>query len=346
MIHFDCDYMKGALPEVMQKLDETNMLQTAGYGADTFTAEAERIILDYCKIKNGKVWFLEGGTQTNATVIDALTKSFQGVIAAESGHINVHEAGAVEAWGHKVLTLPSHDGKIWADELKKYLEDFYNDATWQHMVIPGAVYISHPTEYGTLYTLRELKEISNICREAAIPLYMDGARLAYALAADDTDVTITDIAQFCDIFYIGGTKCGALFGEAVVTSKPDLIPNFFTVIKQHGALMAKGRLLGVQFKTLFTNNLYIKAGKNAVKKAIMLRELMNRRGYRCFIESPTNQQFFIMPNKDISLLSKNVSFELWGPLRETETPVRFVTDWGTTDDEIKELESELNKLED
>ena len=344
MIHFDCDYMKGAMPEVMNKLVETNMLQTPGYGADRFTSEAEKAILDFCGIPDGKVWLLEGGTQTNATVIDALLASYQGVVAAETAHINVHESGAIEASGHKVIVIPSKGGKIDAEILQNFLKSFYSDSTWPHMVPPGMVYISHPTELGTLYSVAELEGISKVCHDAGIALYMDGARLANALASEESDLGITDIARLCDVFYIGGTKCGALFGEAVVTAKPEMFPNFFTIIKRHGALLAKGRLLGVQFKTLFSDNLYLKGGRNALEKAFRLRDVMNRHGYRCFIDSPTNQQFFIMPNEDIKKLSANVSFELWGPMLDSETPVRFVTDWGTTDEEIDILDQELDRL--
>lgn len=344
MLHFDSDYMRGAHPEVLRLLIETNMSQTSGYGTDSYTGEAERLILDSCRLANGKVWFLEGGTQTNTTVIDAILHKSQGVLAAESAHINVHEAGAIENSGHKVLTLPSHGGKIDASELREYIRDFYADSTWPHMVAPGMVYISHPTELGTLYSKEELKEISDVCREAKIPLYIDGARLAYGLASDESELTLPEIASLCDVFYIGGTKCGTLFGEAVVASNPEILPNFFTIIKMHGGLLAKGRLLGIQFRQLFTDGLYHSIGRNGILMARKLRETMNSHGYRCYIDSPTNQQFFIMPNTDIEKLSQNVSFELWGAMGESETPVRFVTDWGTTIDEINRLSACLDEL--
>ena len=263
-LSFACDYMEGTHPAILQKLVETNLEKTGGYGLDPYCDAAKEKIKAACGCPEGEVFFLVGGTQTNATVIDALLKSYQGVIAAEIGHVSVHEAGAIEADGHKVLTLPHDNGKISADQVRGLLDGFYNDANHDHMVMPGMVYISHPTEYGTLYTLEELTELSNVCHENHIPLYMDGARLAYALACSENQLTLADIARLCDIFYIGGTKCGALFGEAVVIPKPGLIPHFFTIIKQHGALLAKGRLLGIQFDTLFTDSLYEKVGAPAV----------------------------------------------------------------------------------
>ena len=257
MIHFDTDYMEGAHPEIMRRLVETNLDQTTGYGTDPYTAKAKELIRKACGKPDAAVYFLVGGTQTNATVIDALLDKFEGVLAAETAHINVHEAGAIEASGHKVLTLPQHDGKVNKDDVEKYITDFYRDDTYEHMVAPGMLYISHPTEFGTLYTLEELKGLKAVCQKAGIPLYMDGARLGYGLATDSTNVTLKDIAEICDVFYIGGTKVGALFGEAVVAADPNTLPHFFPIVKQHGALLAKGRLLGVQFEALFTNNMYL-----------------------------------------------------------------------------------------
>ncbi|MGM9795880.1 MAG: threonine aldolase family protein [Candidatus Aphodosoma sp.] len=333
-IHFDCDYIAGAHPEIMRRLSETNLLKTPGYGYDDYTRSAEKLILDMCGLKQGRVHFLVGGTQTNATVIDGLLHQYEGVIATEFGHVNVHESGAIEASGHKVLALPAHDGKLNPKELKQYIADFYRDDTWQHMVQPGMVYISHPTELGTLYSLKELEDISMVCHEANIPLYLDGARLGYGLMADDTDVTIQDIARLCDVFYIGGTKVGALFGEAVVVTRDNLLPRFFSLIKQHGALLAKGRLLGLQFETLFTDGLYFKIARHAVEQAMKLKKAFVEKGYRLFIDSPTNQQFVILPNSEIDRLSEYASFEYWGPRGEKETPVRFVTDWSTKADDV------------
>ena len=341
MIHFDCDYMRGAHPAVMRRLMDTNMEQTCGYGLDACSEHAAQLILSACNLPHGKVQFLVGGTQTNATVIDALLARHEGVLAADTAHINVHEAGAVEACGHKVLVLPSHQGKVRAEDVARYISEFYSDETYPHMVAPGMLYISHPTELGTLYSLSELEELSRVCRHANIPLYMDGARLGYGLAAFDTDVTLPDIARLCDIFYIGGTKVGALFGEAVVMPHPERLPHFFTLVKQHGALLAKGRLLGLQFEALFTDNLYWTISRHAVSMAMRLKQVFVDKGYSLYIDSPTNQQFFVLPNSVIDALKKHVSFELWGPRGLTETPVRFVTDWGTAEKDIEILRDSL-----
>lgn len=337
MIYFDSDYMVGAHPEVLDRLIETNSLHTVGYGNDEFTAEARRIILEACGIENGDVYLLEGGTQTNAVVIDRLLDKHEGVLATDTAHINVHEAGAIEATGHKVLAIPNHDGKLRASDIKEYLTSFYSDETHHYMVAPGMVYISYPTELGTIYTRKELEEIYTVCAEAGIPLYIDGARLAYGLAAEGADLSLADIASLCDIFYIGGTKCGALFGEAVVTRRPELLPHFVSLIKQHGATLAKGRLLGVQFATLFSDDLYTRIGSHAVKLAMRMKAGFVEKGYKLYMDSPTNQQFFILPNEKINELKQIVSFELWGPMREKETPVRFVTDWATTEEDIDTL---------
>ena len=337
MIHFDTDYMEGAHPEIMRRLVETNLDQTTGYGTDPYTAKAKELIRKACGKPDAAVYFLVGGTQTNATVIDALLDKFEGVLAAETAHINVHEAGAIEASGHKVLTLPQHDWKVNKDDVEKYITDFYRDDTYEHMVAPGMLYISHPTEFGTLYTLEELKGLKAVCQKAGIPLYMDGARLGYGLATDSTNVTLKDIAEICDVFYIGGTKVGALFGEAVVAADPNTLPHFFPIVKQHGALLAKGRLLGVQFEALFTNNMYLEIGRHAVRLAMKLKKAFLEKGYKIHIDSPTNQQFVCMPNTVIDRLSKYASFELWGPRGETETVVRFVTDWATSEKDIDKL---------
>ncbi|WP_288316110.1 aminotransferase class I/II-fold pyridoxal phosphate-dependent enzyme, partial [uncultured Mediterranea sp.] len=311
MIHFDTDYMEGAHPEVMRRLVGTNLEQTPGYGCDDYTARAKDLIREACGQPQAAVQFLVGGTQTNATVIDALLARHEGVLAAESAHINVHEAGAIEASGHKVLTLPAHDGKVLAADVEAYIRNFYRDETYEHMVAPGMLYISHPTELGTLYTLRELEDLSRVCREADIPLYMDGARLGYGLAAEGTDVTLKDIARLCDVFYIGGTKVGALFGEAVVAARPERLPHFFPLVKQHGALLAKGRLLGIQFGALFTDGLYQHIGAHAVRLALKLKQAFVEKGYKLHLDSPTNQQFVCLPNETIDRLMREATFELW-----------------------------------
>lgn len=337
MIHFDTDYMEGAHPEVMRRLVETNLEQTPGYGCDDYTARAKDLIREACGQPQAAVQFLVGGTQTNATVIDALLARHEGVLGAESAHINVHEAGAIEATGHKVLTLPQYDGKVKATDVEAYIRNFYRDETYEHMVAPGMLYISHPTELGTLYTLAELEDLSRVCREANIPLYMDGARLGYGLAAEGTDVTLKDIARLCDVFYIGGTKVGALFGEAVVAARPERLPHFFSLVKQHGALLAKGRLLGIQFGALFTDGLYQRIGAHAVRLALKLKQAFVEKGYKLHLDSPTNQQFVCLPNETIDRLMREATFELWGPRGETETVVRFVTSWATREEDVDKL---------
>lgn len=343
MIHFDCDYMEGAHPEVMQRLMETNLEQTSGYGNDAHTDRARRLILEACGLtpEQGRVHFLVGGTQTNATVIDGLLRRHEGVLAAETAHINVHESGAIEASGHKVLTLPSHNGKLLAAEVEAYIRAFYRDDTYEHMVAPGAVYVSHPTELGTLYTLSELQDLSRVCREAGIPLYVDGARLGYGLVAEGAGVTLKDLARCADVFYVGGTKVGALFGEAVVVTRPELLPHFFPLIKQHGALLAKGRLLGVQFETLFSDGLYERLARHAVEQAQRIKQAFREKGYEVVIDSPTNQQFFRLPNEVVDRLLREVTFEYWGPRGERESVVRFVTSWATREADVTRLISLL-----
>lgn len=336
-LYFSSDYMEGAHPAVLQRLVETNLEKTGGYGLDPYCESAKEKIRWACSCPEGEVFFLVGGTQTNATVIDALLKSYQGVIAAETGHISTHEAGAIEAGGHKVLTLPHTNGKITAQQIRDLLNGYNSDANHDHMVMPGMVYISHPTEYGTLYTLEELTQISDVCRKNHIPLYMDGARLAYALACSENQLTLADIASLCDIFYIGGTKCGALFGEAVVIPKPDLIPHFFTIIKQHGALLAKGRLLGIQFDTLFTDSLYEKAGIPAIQAADQIRQTLKEQNFKLFFGSPTNQVFCIVEDSLMERLEKQVEFGFWEKYDDTHTVIRFATSWATTKEDVDAL---------
>ena len=338
MIHFDSDYMAGAHPEILEALVRTNLEHTAGYGNDPYTAEAKALIRKAVGVEDAQVFFLVGGTQTNATVIDGILARHEGVVAADSGHIAVHESGAIEASGHKVLTLPHHEGKLRAEDVERYIEDFYADETYPHMVAPGMVYISQPTEYGTIYSLAELEALGAVCRKHAIPLYIDGARLGYGLKAEGADFTLKDVARIADVFYIGGTKVGALFGEAVVVTNPKLLRNLFPLVKQHGALLAKGRLLGLQFGVLFRNGLYERIGENAVKHAITIRESFRKAGYEVVIESPTNQQFLRLPNEVIDRLRQDMSFDYWGSRGEKESIVRFVTSWATTDEDISRLQ--------
>lgn len=341
MIHFDNDYMAGAHPDVMRRLVETNLEQSVGYGFDEYSEEARRRIRKLCDAPNALVQFLVGGTQTNATVIDALLRRHEGVLAADTGHINVHESGAIEHSGHKVLTLPSHNGKVLLSDVVDFIQNFYKDDTYEHMVAPGMLYITQPTELGTLYSLSELEALSNLCHQYHIPLYLDGARLAYALGSPDCDFSLADIARLCDVFYIGGTKCGALFGEAVVAANPALLSHFFPLVKQHGALLAKGRLQGVQFATLFSDNLYEKIGKEAVALAQLIRHIFISNGFKTAIDSPTNQQFFILPNTLIDHLLQYATFEYWGPRGVEESTVRFVCSWATTKEDVKLLEEAL-----
>ncbi len=337
MLAFECDYLEGAHEAVMKRLLETNMEKLPGYGSDPYCAGAAEKILKACGCPEGEVFFLVGGTQTNATVIDSLLQSYEGVVAAATGHVSVHEAGAIEAGGHKILTIPEHQGKIDASELKEYLKTFWNDGNHDHMVFPGMVYISHPTEYGTLYTREQLKDIHEVCRQYEIPLYLDGARLGYGLAAKDTDVTLPVVAQFCDAFYIGGTKVGALCGEAVVFPHNNTPKRFLTVVKQHGALLAKGRLLGIQFDTLFTDDLYLKISEHAIRMAELLKEGLKKKGYVFELDSPTNQQFVILENGKLEELKKKVSFSFWEKYDDTHTVVRFATSWATKEEDIRSL---------
>ena len=262
---------------------------------------------------------------------------YDGVLAAETGHVNVHEAGAIEYTGHKVLTLPQKDGKISAESVENYLKWFYADENHEHMVQPGMVYLTHPTEYGTLYTAEELKAIHGICQRYAIPLYVDGARLGYALAARETDVTLPVLAQNCDIFYIGGTKVGAFCGEAVVIPKKGLISKFFTTIKQHGALLAKGRLIGIQFDTLFTDGLYQEISAHAIRMAEKLKKALMEKGYTMYLDSPTNQQFVLLDNKKKKELLEQVDFDFFENYDSEHTVMRFVTSWATREEDVDRL---------
>ena len=343
-LSFACDYMEGTHPAILQKLVETNLEKTGGYGLDPYCDAAKEKIKAACGCPEGEVFFLVGGTQTNATVIDALLKSYQGVIAAEIGHVSVHEAGAIEADGHKVLTLPHDNGKISADQVRGLLDGFYNDANHDHMVMPGMVYISHPTEYGTLYTLEELTELSNVCHENHIPLYMDGARLAYALACSENQLTLADIARLCDIFYIGGTKVGALFGEAVVIRNEELKKDFRYNIKQRGGMLAKGRLLGIQFLTLFEENRYFDISAHAARLAEKLKDELIKMGVKFYINSPTNQQFPILPDAVLAELKKKYSFAYQERMDETHSAVRFCTCWATKEENVDMLLADIQKL--
>ena len=324
MLFFENDYGEGAHPAVLAHLAETNMEHLSGYGVDPYCASAKEKILNACGCPGGNVFFLVGGTQTNAVVIGSLLRRHEGVVAANSGHVSVHEAGAIEYTGHKVLEIGQENGKINAGELRAYMERFYGDGNHEHMVFPGMVYISHPTEYGTLYTKAELEAISGVCRAWKIPLYVDGARLGYGLASEETDVTLEDMARYADVFYIGGTKVGALCGEAVVF--PHGAPVYFmTMVKQQGALLAKGRLLGVQFDALFTDNLYLQISKNAIQTADRLKQALKEKNYQLLLDSPTNQIFVILEDEKLEELKKHVRYSFWEKFDDTHTVIRLAT---------------------
>ena len=334
---FASDYMEGAHPRLMARLNETNLERSAGYGLDPYSESARDRIREACACPEADVRFLVGGTQTNATVIDALLRPGQAAVAADTGHINTHEAGAIEASGHKVAPLPHTNGKITAAQVEALCRECPPDSECAHTVIPGLVYLSQPTEYGTLYTLAELTALSETCRKNGLYLYVDGARLAYALCSPESDVSLADLARLTDAFYLGGTKCGALMGEAVVLPNPRLIPRFFTIIKLHGALLAKGRLLGVQFDELMKDGLYQEIGRNAVALAARIQEALKRAGYSLLFESPTNQVFAVLPNERVRALAERVEFTVWEPCGPEHTVVRFVTSWATREEDVDAL---------
>lgn len=337
MLWFENDYVAGAHPSILKRLTETNLENLAGYGEDTYCESAREKIRFACDCPNAEIEFLVGGTQTNAVVISTMLNDCEGVIAANTGHISLHEAGAIEFTGHKVLEIPHKKGKIEPNTLRKYIKDFYEDSHYAHMVFPGMVYISYPTEYGTLYTKKELREISSICNAYRIPLFLDGARLGYALMSAQSDLNLADIAQLCDVFYIGGTKIGALCGEAVIFTKQNKPSHFMTSVKKRGALLAKGRLLGVQFDALFTDNLYFEISKYVIQMAEKLKMIFHEKGMNFYLESPTNQQFIIMDNNQIKELEKKVKFSFWEKYKENTSIIRFVTGWSTTEEELNEL---------
>ena len=337
MLSFENDYAEGAHPSILQRFAETNLVQQPGYSRDEYCASAAEKIRLACAAPEADVHFIVGGTQTNALVIGTMLAPYEGVVAAQSGHINVHEAGAIEYTGHKVLTVPQHDGKLHADELEALLKAFWADGSHEHMVFPGMVYLSHPTEYGTLYSREELTAISKICRSYQIPLFLDGARLGYGLMAPGTDVDLPFLSQVCDVFYIGGTKVGALCGEAVVFPRNNAPTRFVTLIKQRGAMVAKGRLLGVQFDTLFTDDLYFRISQHAIDMAMKLKAGFAAKGYPFLLDSPTNQQFVILDNEQMERLGRQVVFSVWEPVDERHTAVRFATSWATKEENVDTL---------
>lgn len=337
MILFNSDYTEGAHPRLMERLMETNLEQTVGYGEDAYCEEAREAIRRVCEAPNADVHFLVGGTQTNFTVISLALRSYQGVICADTGHINVHETGAVEATGHKVLALPGTDGKITAEQVKEAYALHWSDESREHIVQPKMVYISHPTELGTLYTKTELQALHDVCKECGLYLFLDGARLGYGLMAPGTDVTLPDIAALCDVFYIGGTKVGALFGEAVVICNPELKNDFRYGIKQHGGMLAKGRLLGVQFLELFKDGLYFEIAKHAIDMAMLLKDELTKKGYHFYMDSVTNQQFIIIDDKKLEEIRKKYGVTYQMRCDDTHSVIRLCTSWATREEDVKAL---------
>ncbi|MGN8963174.1 threonine aldolase family protein [Bariatricus sp. HCP28S3_D3] len=341
MILFNSDYTEGAHPRILERLMETNLEQTTGYGEDAYCEAAREAIRKVCDAPEADVHFLVGGTQANFTVISSALKPYQGVLCADTGHINVHETGAVEACGHKVLALPGKDGKITAEQIRNAHDLHWSDESHEHIAQPKMVYISHPTELGTLYTKGELEEIGRVCRECGLYLFLDGARLGYGLMAPGTDVTIADIAKICDVFYIGGTKIGALFGEAVVIMNPQLKPDFRYCIKQKGGMLAKGRLLGIQFLELFRDGLYFEIAKHAIDMAMILKEGLKEKGYSFFMDSVTNQQFIMIEDEKLEKIREKYGVTYQQRYDETHSVIRLCTSWATTEENVRSLLADL-----
>jgi len=343
MIQFQCDYNEGAHPLIIKRLTETNMEQTVGYGEDPHCEKARRLIKQACQSDNADVHFLVGGTQANTTVIAHILRPYQGVLAATSGHINVHETGAIESTGHKVLAIPTEDGKLTAKQIDEAMQAHIHEDGPEHMVQPGMVYLSFPTEIGTIYSHDELKAIRTVCNKYDLPLFVDGARLGYGLCSPECDLTLPQLAQLADVFYIGGTKVGALFGEAVVIMNEALKRDFRYSIKQHGGMLAKGRLLGLQFATLFTGNLYFDIAQHAINEAMRIKAALQAKGIGFLIDSPTNQQFPIFTDTQIATLSEHFMLSLWQRIDEEHTAMRICTSWGTkresTDALIRAIEN-------
>ena len=337
MLNFESDYTYGAHEAVLRALLETNSELLSGYGNDSHTENAVRLIKEACEAPGAEVFFLVGGTQANKTVIATLLGNGEAVIAPKTGHISLHEVGAVEYTGHKVIELEGEEGKLSADTARAYLESFFGDENNVMMPLPAMIYISHPTEYGTLYTKSELAELRRLADEYGLKLFMDGARLGYGLMAKETDVTLPDIARLTHAFYIGGTKVGALCGEAVVFAEGEAPKRFRSLTKQHGAMLAKGRLLSVQFEALFKDGLYFEISRNAIERAEELKALFLSRGYKLFIDSPTNQQFIVLPDEKMEKIREKCAFCYWEKADKEHTVVRFATGFHTTKEDIEAL---------
>lgn len=337
MLSFLSDYTEGAHPKVLEHLMELNMVSLPGYGDDELTQAAKARICAACGRDDLEIQFLVGGTQTNQVAIDSMLQSYEGVISADTGHINVHEAGAIEYSGHRVLPIPHVQGKIMAEDLEKYMEAFVNDEVREHLVQPGLVYISHPTEFGTLYTRAELSALSQCCHKYGLSLYMDGARLGYGLMSPETDVTLADVVELTDLFYIGGTKVGALCGEALVFTKRNMPRHFLTSVKQHGALLAKMRVVSQQFDALFTDGLYFQISRHAIDTAMRIKRACLDKGYELLMDSPTNQQFPILSKEQMEKLRENVRFNLWQWMEDGRVAIRLATSWATRDEDVEAL---------
>lgn len=344
MIRFNCDYSEGAHEKILERLVASNREQTEGYGADHYSMEAKECMKKLCKRKDVDIHFLVGGTQANLTVIAASLRPHQGVIAAKTAHINVHETGAIEACGHKVLALPTEDGKITAQQIEECYQAHVNDDSCEHMVQPKMVYLSQSTELGTIYSKEELEKIAAVCRNCRLILYVDGARLGYAMAASDSTVTIADLAELCDVFYIGGTKVGALFGEAVVIRNPAIKEDFRYLIKQKGGMLAKGRLLGIQFLALFEDNLYMEISRHAAVLADRLREAFHEAGVPFLVENTTNQLFPVLPDEILEQWKEKYSFSYERRMDENHSAVRFCTSWATREEDVCRLMEDIKKL--
>ena len=339
MLSFASDYTEGAHPQVLRHLMERNLVTLPGYGLDEDTETAKRKICTACGRDDLQICFLTGGTQTNRIAISSTLRAYEGVVCADTGHIATHESGAIEHSGHKVIALPGTDGKLMAGTLETYMRAYLADETAEHIARPGMVYISHPTEYGTLYTKAELTALCEACRRYDLPLYLDGARLGYGLMSPASDMTLEDICDLTDIFYIGGTKVGALCGEALVYTRGNMPPHFMAIIKQQGALLAKTRVVSQQFDALFTDGLYWEIGRHAIDMAMRMKAMFLKKGYPLFMDSPTNQQFFILTDEQLQRLRQDVVFSLWQPLGDGRSACRFVTSWATTEEQLSALDA-------
>ena len=350
MLYFENDYCEGAHPAILQKLVETNFEKVSGYGTDPYCASAREKIRAACGAPDADVWFISGGTQSNAIVIASMLRRWEGVLAASTGHVAAHEAGAIEFTGHKVIGLPHTNGKLDAGTVEDWCRTFYADGNVDHLVFPGMVYISHPSEYGTLYTKEELTDLSATCYDCGLCLFVDGARMAYGLASEANDLNLQDYANLCDVFYLGGTKCGALFGEAVVINNPDLDQDFRYAIKQHGAMLAKGRLLGLQFLALLNgedgtgSSPYYTMAAKADRQAMRIRAAFEAKGCAMLFDSPTNQQFPILPNSWYNALGEKYAMTLTAKPDAEHTAVRFCTSWATRDEDVDALLADIASL--